>query len=75
MNESQFSDVEISVLRAVQTEGSVDLYDLARIVGTGPKSVQEAVQNLSDERLVIVAANGVEVHCTPRGEEVVRDRR
>lgn len=74
MSEPQFSDVEMSVLRAVQSEGSLDLYELARIVGTGPKSVQEAVQRLSDERLVIVAANGVEVHCTPRGEDVVRDR-
>lgn len=75
MSTPELSELEVSVLRTVHAEGSVDLYDLARTEGTGPRSVQQAVQRLSKNRLVIVSANGVEVHCTPRGEEVVRARR
>lgn len=66
------SDVETSVLRAVHAEGNADLYTLARAVGTGPRTVQEAVQRLSDDNLVFVAEKGVQVHCTPAGEEVAR---
>lgn len=75
MSTPELSELEVSVLRTVQAEGSVDLYDLARVVGEEPRSVQQAVQALSKDRLVIVSANGVEVHCTPRGEEVARARR
>lgn len=75
MSEFELSDLEERVLSVVQAEGNVDIYDLAHTLGTGPRSVQEAVQSLSANRLVIVSANGVEVHCTPRGDEVVRERR
>ncbi|PQJ35121.1 hypothetical protein BSZ35_11415 [Salinibacter sp. 10B] len=70
MDASDLSDLEATVLQAVHAEGSADLYDLARIVGTGPRSVQDAVQRLSDERLVIVAERGMEVHCTPAGTDL-----
>lgn len=66
------SDVEAAVLQAVHAEGNADLYALARAVGTGPRTVQEAVQRLSDENLVFVAEKGVQVHCTPAGEEAAR---
>lgn len=68
----ELSDTESAVLQAVHAEGSVDLYTLARAVGTGPRAVQEAVQALSAENLVIVSDRGVQVHCTPVGEEVAR---
>lgn len=73
MQTPDLSDLEVAVLRAVHAEGSVDIYDLARGVGTGPRSVQKAVQRLSDERLVIVAERGVEVHCTPAGTDLVQE--
>jgi Mn-dependent DtxR family transcriptional regulator len=72
MDAPDLSDLEATVLQAVHAEGSADLYDLARVVGTGPRSVQEAVRRLSDERLVIVAERGVEVHCTPAGTDLVQ---
>lgn len=72
MDASDLSELEASVLQTVHAEGSADLYDLARLVGTGPRSVQEAVQRLSEARLVIVAERGVEVHCTPAGTDLVQ---
>jgi len=69
------SDREAAVLQAVHAEGSADLYALARAVNTGPRTVQEAVQRLSAEHLVLVSDRGVQVHCTPAGEEVARTLR
>lgn len=66
------SDVEAAVLQTVHAEGNADLYALARAVGTGPRTVQEAIQRLSDETLVFVTEKGVQVHCTPAGEEVAQ---
>lgn len=68
----ELSDIEAAVLQLVHAEGSADLYDLARAVGTGPRAVQEAVQDLSEKRLVIVSNRGVQVHCTPAGEDLAR---
>ncbi len=73
MDASDLSELEANVLQAVHAAGSADLYDLARAVGTGPRSVQKAVQRLSDERLVIVAERGVEVHCTPAGVDLSQE--
>lgn len=66
------SGVETAVLQAVHAEEHADLYALAQTVGTGPRTVQEAVQRLSDENLVFVAEKGIQVHCTPTGEDVAR---
>lgn len=71
----ELSDEESAVLQVVHAEGSVDLYALARTIGIGPRAVQEAVQRLSDADLVIVSDRGVQVHCTPVGEEVARAER
>lgn len=68
----ELSDAEATVLQLVHAEGSVDLYDLARAVGTGPRTVQETVRDLSQKRLVIVSDRGVRVHCTPAGEDLAR---
>ncbi len=72
MDAPDLSDVEASVLQAVHAEGSADLYDLARAVGTGPRTVQEAVRCLDDHRLVLVTDRGRQVRCTPAGDDVVR---
>lgn len=69
------SDTEARVLRAVHAEGSADLYALARAVGTGPRTVQEAVQGLSRKGLVLVSDRGSTVHCTPEGEDAARAQR
>jgi predicted transcriptional regulator len=71
MDVPDLSDVEADVLRAVHAEGSVDLYDLAQTVGTGPRAVQEAVRTLADHRLVLVTGRGREVRCTPAGTDTV----
>jgi len=72
----ELSNPEASVLRAVCAEGSADLYALAQAVGTGPRTVQEAVRALARRDLVIVSDRGLTVHCTPAGEDVARaDRR
>ena len=73
MDAPDLSDAEAQVLRAVQTEGSVDLYALARAVGTGPRAVQEAVRTLADYRLVLVTDRGRQVRCTPAGDDLVRE--
>jgi Mn-dependent DtxR family transcriptional regulator len=66
------SGTEVAVLRTVHAEGPADLYALAQAVGTGPRSVQEAVQGLSQKGLVLVSDRGSTVRCTPDGEEVAR---
>jgi Mn-dependent DtxR family transcriptional regulator len=68
----ELSDPAAAVLQAVYAEGSADLYALARAVGTGPRAVQEAVQQLSRKNLVVVSDRGAEVHCTPAGEDAAR---
>jgi predicted transcriptional regulator len=68
----ELSDTEADVLRAVHAEGSADLYDLAQVVGTGPRTVQEAVRALADHRLVLVTDRGRQVRCTPAGNDVAR---
>jgi Mn-dependent DtxR family transcriptional regulator len=73
MNDTpSLSDTESAVLQAVHAEGNADLYALARAIGTGPRTVQDAVQTLSQKGLVLVVEDGVEVYCTPDGEEVAR---
>lgn len=73
MDAPDLSDAEAHVLRAVQAEGSADLYDLAQAVGAGPRAVQEAVRTLADHRLVLVTDRGRQVRCTPAGDELVRE--
>ena len=73
MNDTpSLSDTESAVLQAVHAEGNADLYALARAIGTGPRTVQDAVQTLSKKGLVLVVEDGVEVYCTPDGEKVAR---
>ena len=73
MNDTpSLSDTESAVLQAVHAEGNADLYALARVIGTGPRTVQDAVQTLSQKGLVLVVEDGVEVYCTPDGEKVAR---
>ena len=71
----ELSDTEATVLRAVHAEGGADLYALARAVGTGPRTVQEAVRGLAQKDLVIVPDRGSTVYCTPAGEDVARTSR
>jgi predicted transcriptional regulator len=66
------SDTESAVLRAVHADGGTDLYALSRTVGTGPRTIQEAVQSLSQQGLVLVVEDGSKVYCTPDGEEAAR---
>lgn len=73
MDAPDLSDAEASVLQAVHAEGSADLYDLARAVGTGPRAVQEAVRRLDDHRLVLVTDRGRQVRCTPAGTDLARE--
>ena len=72
MDAPDLSDFEAEVLRAVQAEGSVDIYDLAQAVGTGPRAVQEAVGALDEHRLVLVTDRGRQVRCTPAGDDLAR---
>ncbi|MFP4228358.1 MAG: Lrp/AsnC family transcriptional regulator [Salinivenus sp.] len=72
MSTPSLSETEAAVLQAVHAEGSADLYDLARAVGTGPRAVQDAVQSLSRATLVVVSEQGRRVACTPAGEERAR---
>jgi len=44
MSSPDLSDTEADVLRAVQSEATADLYDLARAVGAGPRAVQGPVR-------------------------------
>lgn len=66
------SDTDRVVLRAIHAEGTVDLYALAQMVGTAPRTVQEAVVRLRERELVTVFDRGVRVRCTPDGDEVAR---
>ena len=68
----EFSETESAVLRAVHAEGGADLYALAQAVGTGPRTVQEAVRGLARKDLVIVPDRGSTVYCTPAGEDAAR---
>lgn len=72
MNRPSLSETEAAVLKTVHAEGSTDLYDLAQAVGTGPRTVQEAVQSLSRENLVVVSDQGRRVACTPAGTHRAR---
>lgn len=71
-NTPDLSGAEVEVLCAVHAKGPADLYALAQAVGTGPRTVQEAVQGLSRKGLVLVSDHGSTVRCTPDGEEVAR---
>jgi Mn-dependent DtxR family transcriptional regulator len=71
-NTPELSDTEARVLRATHAEGPADVYALAQAVGTGPRTAQEAVQELSQKGLVLVSDRGSTVHCTPEGEDAVR---
>lgn len=68
------TDVEAAVLRTVHAEGGADHYDVARAVGTGPRTVQEAVRRLSQKDLVHVTGHGRRVQCTRAGNRWVRQR-
>jgi len=64
------TDTEASVLRAVHSQETADLYDLAQGIGAGPRAVQEAVQHLARHDLVHVS--GRYVRCTRAGDQWVR---
>lgn len=68
----ELKETEASVLRAVHAEGGADLYELARAVGVGPRTVQEAVGRLSRDDLVHVSHRGRRVQCTRAGDQWVR---
>ncbi|WP_263807967.1 Lrp/AsnC family transcriptional regulator [Salinibacter sp.] len=70
MSSPDLSDTEADVLRAVQSEATADLYDLARAVGAGPRAVQNAVRRLA--RYDLVHASGRHVRCTSTGDQWVR---
>lgn len=72
MSTPDLSSTEADVLQTVHAEGSADLYDLARAVGTGPRTVQDAVQTLARHKLVVVSEQGRRVSCTPAGDERAR---
>jgi len=70
MPSPDLTDAEAEVLRAVHAQETVDLYDLAQSVGTGPRAAQEAVQRLAQHDLVHVS--GRHVRCTRSGDQWVR---
>ncbi|MFB6230578.1 MAG: helix-turn-helix domain-containing protein [Salinibacter sp.] len=72
MPSADLSDTESRVLRAVHAKEGADLYDLARAVGTGPRTVQEAVRRLARDDLVHVSERGAHVQCTRSGDRWVR---
>jgi len=74
MSGPDLNDMEATVLQTVHAEGSADLYDLARAVGNGPRTVQEAVRSLNRSGLVHVSGRGRRVSCTREGERVARRR-
>lgn len=74
MASPDLSDMEAAVLQATHAEGGADLYDLARTVGTGPRTVQEAVRRLARNDLVHVSRRGVRVQCTRAGNRWVREQ-
>ncbi len=75
MDAPDLSDLEAAVLQAVHAQGTADLYDLAQAVGTGPRTVQDAVRRLSQHRLVFVSDRGRQVRCTPAGSDLAREHR
>lgn len=75
MTSPDLTDVEAAVLRTVHAEGGADLYDVARTVGTGPRTAQEAVRRLVQKDLVHVSGRGVRVQCTKAGDQWVRQHR
>lgn len=70
MPHSELTETEATVLRAVHAQEGADLYDLSQAVGTGPRTVQEAVQHLAQYDLVHVS--GRHVRCTKAGDRWVR---
>ncbi|MEF8817665.1 MAG: Lrp/AsnC family transcriptional regulator [Salinibacter sp.] len=70
MSSPDLSDADAALLRTIQTESTADLYDLAQAVGTGPRSVQEALRRLAQHDLVHVS--GRHVRCTNAGDQWVR---
>lgn len=66
---------EVEVLRAVHTQEGADLYELARIVGMGPRTVQESIRQLAQDDLVHVSDRGFRVECTRAGDDWVRHHR
>lgn len=75
MDAPDLSDMEAAVLQAVHAEGNADLYALAQAVGTGPRTVQDAVRRLATHRLVFVSDRGRQVRCTPAGSDLAREYR
>lgn len=74
MASSDLSETEAAVLQAAHAEGSIGLYELARAVGTGPRTVQEAVQDLARKNLVHVSQRGRRVQCTRAGDRLAREQ-
>lgn len=70
MPQSDLTDTEATVLRAVHAHDAADLYDLSQTVGAGPRAVQEAVQRLAQKDFVHVA--GRQVRCTRAGDQWMR---
>mgnify|MGYP006284113341 CR=1 FL=1 len=70
MADADLSDTEATVLRAVQSQETADLYDLSQLVGAGPRAAQEAVQRLAEHDFVHVS--GRHVRCTRAGDEWIR---
>jgi len=70
MPESDLTETEATVLRAVHAHDGTDLYDLSQTVGTGPRAVQEAVQALARKDFVHVS--GRRVQCTKAGDQWMR---
>lgn len=71
MASRDLSDTEATVLRAVQAQNIVDLYDLSQEMGTGPRTVQDTVRRLATHDLVHVS--GRRVRCTRAGDQWVRE--
>ena len=75
MDSPNLSDTEAAVLERIHADGTVDLYDLAQALGTGPRAVQDAVRSLAHDNLVIVSEQGRSVSCTPAGDDLARTQR
>lgn len=73
MSASDLTRMQAKVLRAVHAQEGADLYDLSNSVGTGPRTVQEALRQLAQDDLVHVSQRGFQVQCTRQGDEWVRD--
>lgn len=72
MPSPDLTDTESKVLRAVHTQEGADLYDLAQTVGTGPRTIQEAVRRLARHDLVHISGRGAHVQCTRTGDRWIR---